>query len=85
MAAPGNGHLRGVQERGRQGSADLVRESRRQLAHGDQALLPGQEDVHEMRFGHVREQHHLSSMTQIAARDIDESPSAKLRVLADGA
>jgi hypothetical protein len=60
-------------------------ETRSQLAHGHEPLLARQENVHQMRLGHIGQQHHLASVTELAARQVHEPAGAQLRVLADGA
>ena len=81
-AAPGQRHLRGVEQRGRERRADLVRQARRQFSQRQQALLARQEHLHQMRFGHIGQQHHLAAAVQIAPGDVDESAAAQLGVLA---
>ena len=54
-----------------------------QFAEGHEPLLPRQEALQQMRLGDIGEQHHLAALGEFAPRKIDESPGAKLRVLAD--
>ena len=75
-------HLRGVQKRGGQRRANLMGQSRGQFAQGEQALLPGQKYLHQVRFGHVRQQHHLAAILELALRYVDEPAAAQFRVFA---
>ena len=65
--ALGHAHLRCIQQRGRKRRANLVGETRGQLPQGEQALLARQEHLHEMRLGHVGQQHDLAAVARFAA------------------
>ena len=54
-----------------------MRESRGQLAQGHEPLLARQENVHQVRFGDVGEQHHLAALGELASRYVHESAGAR--------
>ena len=53
-------------KRGGERGANLMCQARGQFTQGEQALLARQEYLHQVRFGHVRQQHHLAAV--LAAR-----------------
>jgi hypothetical protein len=65
-AAPRQGHLRGIQQGRGQRRADLVRETCRQFSQGQQPLLARQEHLHQVCFGHIRQQRHFAAALQFA-------------------